>query len=62
MRAVHLRDCTTGREAIENFKAVGARLNALWPSTVSSQPASPCWKHTSSAARGNRGASEGESE
>ena len=34
MREIHLRDCTTGREVIENFKIVGARLNASWPSTV----------------------------
>jgi hypothetical protein len=34
MRAIHLRDCTTGREVIENFKIVGARLNASRPSTV----------------------------
>jgi hypothetical protein len=61
MRAIHLRDCTTGREVIGNFEAVGARLNALWPSIVSPRPASPRWKHTS-AARRDLGQSKGESE
>ena len=41
MRATHLRDCTTGREVIENFKIVGARLNAPWPSTVARRPRRP---------------------
>jgi hypothetical protein len=42
MRAIHLRDCTTDREVIENSKIVRARLNALWPSTVArGRPAPP---------------------
>ncbi len=62
MPAIHLRDCTTGRELIENFKAVRARLNALWSPPVSPQPSSLRWKQASSATRGNRGPSKGESE